>query len=630
MLHFEQAGRMKQYATPSLLALIVIGGGLGAGALGCGTVTTPEEPASIPVERESCDDNALFVGCPGAAPSTAPGGEPGDGPDPAAPTAEPARSLEELARAAAENILRSNCGQCHGSQLPPGQESGGMNYIEDLDRLVETGKIQPLDSANSIIVQRMLDGSMPPLDSDGPRPSDRDIQSVAQFIDNPQFWPGYAPRGLCDEQSISLDDVYAAVQQDVFDADDDDRPFFRYVTITNRYNAGVCLSDLDQDRWAVGKLANMLSTRARIVQPVAIDSDQLIFRLDIREYNWDRDIDVNGNNFADGWEAIIASSPYAIPFVGEEADDITRETETAVPIMPADALVEAAAVGNLYYALIGVDVNQSLNDFVENDLAIDIEQNIDQGEVVRAGTTRSRISREDRVIERHEIGNRVGVYWQTFDFDGEGANDSIFLNPFDFNAAGTQAIFTLPNGMLAFLIADENGQFEEETNLLFDTLQGDFIARTSVSCANCHAAGFNPVVDEVAPFVQQNRFSFNREDFEAVSEIYLSPADFAQVIANDSAQYEDRLQQVGIPEEQPDPVSNVFLRFEDSVDLATVAGDLHITPEVLDRELNLLDPRLAILRDVSIDRNEFTDVFLDSMCIMHLVSRNSPDPALCD
>jgi mono/diheme cytochrome c family protein len=67
-----------------------------------------------------------------------------------------------LERAAAENILNANCGSCHGTNLAPGAESGNMNYINDIDQLVLNGKIQPLDSAGSRIIQRMKDGSMPP------------------------------------------------------------------------------------------------------------------------------------------------------------------------------------------------------------------------------------------------------------------------------------------------------------------------------------------------------------------------------------------------------------------------------------------------------------------------------------
>src|SRR5690606_21879939 len=134
---------------------------------------------------------------------------------------------------------------------------------------------------------------------------------------------------------------------------------------------------------------------------------------------------------------------------------------------------------------------------------------------LRAGTTRSAISRQDRVVERHEIEVRRGAFWQSFDFAAGAGGGSIFADPFGFNQGGTEAIFSLPNGMLGFIIADENDNIVGESNILLDTFQNDFVARTSVSCSNCHAQGYNPVEDEVGPFVRENRFRFDRDDFEA-------------------------------------------------------------------------------------------------------------------
>jgi hypothetical protein len=249
---------------------------------------------------------------------------------------------------------------------------------------------------------------------------------------------------------------------------------------------------------------------------------------------------------------------------------------------------------------------------------------------VRAGTTRSAISREDRVVERHELGRRPGAYWQTFDFASDQANESIFTEPFTFNQGGTQAIFTLPNGMLGFIIADENDNIVGETNLLLDTFQDDFVVRTAVSCSNCHAQGFNMVTDEVRPFVNGNRRDFNRDEFEIVNEVYLDPADFAEVIAADSAVFQTSLERAGLPSTGGDPVAGAYLRFNDELDLATAAGELGVTAEDLRNDLNLLDPRLSVLRQTTIDRQDFTDAFEESLCIMQIISQNTPDPNRCD
>ena len=68
----------------------------------------------------------------------------------------------------------------------------------------------------------MRDGSMPPVGSNGPRPSDRDIGVVAEFIDNPVFWPEYRPAPSCDGQLVSFDELYRTVALDLRREDADE------------------------------------------------------------------------------------------------------------------------------------------------------------------------------------------------------------------------------------------------------------------------------------------------------------------------------------------------------------------------------------------------------------------------
>jgi mono/diheme cytochrome c family protein len=597
-------------------------GGLLALACGKGIDTPSEDDAPPVIDRDTCEDNPLLAECFTPTDETPAEETPED------PTVNPGDSTSELelARAAAENVLRVNCGQCHGPQLTQAAARAGMNFIDDMDELVNQGKIVPLDSAGSPVVRRMIEGSMPPLGTLGPRPSERDIELVEQFVDNPLFWPEYRPAESCEGQLMTFDDLYREIAGDLRVQDDNDRPFTRYITLMNRYNAGACNDTLDRDRFAILKVVNMLSTRASIGRPEPIDENQLIYRINIRDYDWDRDV----NGSSDGWEAIIAESPYAIPFVGTQADDIREDAETDVPVMNADALIDVAALGDLYYELIGIDANQQLADFVSNDLGIDVQNNLEDGEAVRAGTTRSAISREDRVVERHELGRRPGAYWQSFDFASDQANESIFTEPFSFNQGGTQAIFTLANGMLGFIIADDNDNIVPETNLLLDTFQDDFVVRTAVSCSNCHAQGFNMVTDEVRPFVNANRLSVNRDEFEIVNEVYLDPEDFAEVIASDSANYQVSLERAGLPFTGGDPVAGAYLRFNDELDLTAAAGELGVSTSFLRSNLNLLNPRLGVLRQTTIDREAFTDTFEESICILQSISQNAPDPNICD
>ena len=580
-------------------------------------------------EEESCDQNPLLAKCVAANPGPSTG--PATGPDPNDDLSDEAK----LAKAAAENVLASNCGQCHGPALTPQQAQAGMNYIDDIDELVSTGKIVPLNSAGSRIVQRMVRGEMPPVSSGLPQVTEADINTVSQYIDNPRFWPEVAPiGGNCtdDEQLVDFDELFQEVNQDLSGEDADDTQFYRYVSITNRFTAGVCADALDKDRQGLTKMLNMLSIKASIEEPLPINEEETLFRIDLRDFDWNRAISVEGQNFNDVWEAIAANNPYAVEFVGDDADDAKEDTVTAFPIMFADQMMDVAVIGNLYYAIIDVDVAQPLADFISVELGIDVDQNILDGDSIRAGTTKSRISRQDRLVQRDDIEVRGGALWQSFDFEDD-ANESIFEDPFGFNAGGTEAIFTLPNGMLGFIIADANDAIVEDSDILLDTNQNNFRAITSVSCSNCHAAGLIPVVDEVAEISTRNarEIGLDRDEIEQLEELYISPTAFARQVQEDSQGfYQSALQRANLPTQGGDPVSSVFLRFDADMRLADAAGDLGLLPEDLRDNLQLLDPVVSVLDKGTLDRDDFTAVYVDSLCQLSTPLENQPDVAVCD
>jgi hypothetical protein len=236
-------------------------------------------------------------------------------------------------------------------------------------------------------------------------------------------------------------------------------------------------------------------------------------------------------------------------------------------------------------------------------------------------------------VERHDIQLRGGVLWQAFDFEANAANDNIFEDPFDFEPGGTEVIFTLPNGMLGFIIADGNGNIVEDSDILLDTNLNNFRAITSVSCANCHATGFIPVVDEVADFTIANarQLRLSRDEIEGLEAIYISPEEFAKQIQQDSsAFYQSALQRAALPVQGGDPVSNVFLRFDQDMRLEDAAGDLGVTPDDLRDNLDLLDPTLSILSRSTVDRDDFTNVYIESLCELTVTLENRPEANVCD
>jgi mono/diheme cytochrome c family protein len=588
--------------------------------------TTDIQPQ--PKAPETCADNPLLAGC-------APQGG-GTGSNAVKPPAGPTNEAD-LAKAAAQNVLAANCGQCHGPALTPQQAQAGMNYIDNIDELVKTGKIIPLNAAGSRIIQRMVKGEMPPVTT-GRTVSAADINIVSEYINNPRFWPDVAGQVAdCSDknQVVDNDQLYQDINSDLSKEDKDDRLFLRYISISNRFTAGVCADALDKDRDALSKMMNMLSIdpKVRAPEPVASNAAETLYRIDLRDFQWDRAISVNGQAFADVWEAIAANNPYAVELIGDDADDAKADTATAFPVMFSDQMMDVAIIGNLYYAIIGVDVAQPLSDFILNGLQVDLAQNTLDEEQIRAGTTQSRISRQDRLVQRDDIGIRLGALWQSFDFE-DNANESIFEDPFGFTPGGTEAIFTLPNGMLGFIIADANQAIVEDSDILLDTNQNNFRAVTSVSCSNCHATGLIPVVDEVHDIAKANArdIGLDKDEVDQLDGIYVSPAEFARTVTEDSQTfYQSALQRLALPIQGGDPVSNVFIRFDtQDMTINDVAGDVGVTPADLNDNINLLNPVLSVLKKGTLDRDDFTNVFVDTLCVMSTNLENAPDPAVCD
>jgi serine/threonine-protein kinase len=584
-------------------------------ALGC---SSDEGPENDPIEQPGGGDDPPPQGGGGTAGTVDP-----------VPTATgtmqqpPPPTPDRLERAQFEALLERACGECHGPGATVVQ--GGINYINNLDELIESGRIVPGSPEDSLIYQRIQRGEMPPEGADT-EVTPAELEQLANFIAGLRT----PPAADCTDQFIKFDDVFVAIQSDIVRQDADDREFIRYLGVTNRYNAGVCSQDLESERWSMSKLVNSLSTETGIRKPVAIDRNNLIYRIDIRDYGWDRDVEVDGVVFEDGWEAIVASSQFAVEFEGEEVDTIKDLTTTTIPYLFADAFAEQASFGNLYYGLVNVPATK---DELLLQLDIDVQENFDQEIVVRAGFTNSAISLQDRVVERHPQGiGGGGVFWDSFDFDPDVAGESIFVDPFDFNEGGSESLFSLPNGLHGYVIFDADGVRQEETNLIVDKQQEDFVVRSGVSCMTCHAQGLNLFVDQVRGFAEENPLEFDADEIELLRDVYPLKDDMDDIIADDRVIYTTAVGRTGVPtQERRDPISDSVLRFNRDVKAETAAGDVHFPLEAFKDNVNRFDPALAGLRTgFVVDRDDWAGEYLATLCVVAVAQRNQPLRADCD
>jgi hypothetical protein len=517
--------------------------------------------------------------------------------------------------------LERDCGECHSGDMT----LGGVDYVLDLSRMIEVGEIVPGSSATSPLVARLKDGSMPPAGT-RERPTEGEIALIAQFIDELAATPAAACEAL---PFVGTDALYAAMLADISTQSVGDRPFVRYVGVTYSSNAGVCGAALQRQRQALFKLINSVSTQPAISVPQAIDADQLIYRIDIRDYGWNRPMDLEDDgvlDFDDGWAAIVdGAGPYAVEFEGAQADALKARARANVPFLPANAFVQAATAGDVYYALIGSRAN--IFDTVTR-LGIDFEGSFFDGGLSRAGFEMAGTNRAEGVVTRLGQGvleNRS--YWALQIETDRFNSSSVFDDPLN-DYFGQQFIFNLPNGLQAYYVANYNGDRLGEIALgcvgACDTPPENV---NSAGCHGCHGNGIVPVRDVIRDYVTSNRPFFDNESFAAIQKHYLPESEFTELINQDSELHVAATEAAGVPRGTPDPISRVFFQFQEAeLTLARAAAELGVTAEQLLEQSASLDPRLRPLGSgtVSLWRDDFTSAYAGALCALHGGSQNRP------
>jgi hypothetical protein len=422
---------------------------------------------------------------------------------------------------------------------------------------------------------------------------------------------------------IFADDLYALVANDLAQLDADDAVFTRYLSLADQANADGCGPVLDGARAALDKLVNSVSLDASQTNLVPVDADLTLYRLDLRDYAWDRPIELDGTTFADAWEAIIASSVYAVPYLGDDADDAVADSGTSVPVLFGDAFVAAVAKAPLYYALL--DIPEDIDAFLLHELGIDVDAARADRDVVRAGLDGTGVGSAEFLVERFEIEVRAGSVWQIF--SGEGGADAMLADPLGTpDSDERELVFTLPNGLLGHVLADGDGQRLDDSALTLDTNQNDFRALVAASYFRLRSQGVT-ARDSLRRFVLDDPDAFSPEELEQILAVYPSADDLEAIVLDDRAAFALALDGIGIDISAPEPISLAFAEFDRDVDLDTAAGALLVTSQDLEDNLNLLDPALGVLSQGLVDRDDFNFFYRDSLCILGVVNENAP--AIC-
>jgi serine/threonine-protein kinase len=599
-----------------------------------GEIDDQPNPSDAPATTDSTDPGGSATTPPAS--TDTPAGNSTSTPSTTPPTGRQPTSMLE---AQAIGILQLNCSGCHGSA-----NYANINYITDPDSLIANGKIIEGDAENSPIFIRMSTNQMPPIGIIDQRPSAGDIEVIKLWIQGMME----IPKCSNDGAFVDVDTLFATMLSDINSIDQEDRQFIRYITVANAFNAGACGVDFEREQYALYKVVNHLSTEAQIVPPVPVDSRGLIFRVDMRDYGWNRQVAVkpgfskivngvfqdqnqNAVPFNDLWEVAVATAaPYNVEYTGDDADELKRQTNTLIPFIQSDAFIEAAMTENLYYAFIDVpDTFAAL----EAQLGVDEQDQIDQLQLRRAGFATSGVSKQERIVDRFELNNqRGGSFWVSYDFADNGLqNQSIYSDPFGRNQAGGEMIFNLPNGLQGYFVAANNDAGNRLTEAPLDVVVDPSQVKNlgavtnGISCMSCHQDGIIQFTDTVRDWVLADPTSYDKETFQLVEDLYPTNEDMLDIVNDDKAYFQAALEESGVPLDIADPSDRVFLDFEIApVKLERAAGDLIVTPKLLQTNLSRLDPRLRNVERDGIDRELFKVVYADAICQLLVSNENTP------
>jgi serine/threonine-protein kinase len=398
--------------------------------------------------------------------------------------------------AKARAVLKQYCHRCHGVRF----EVPGYNVL-DRDSLVarrgegENPYVNPGKPDESELWRRLgVDKDMPP---SGPKPGDEDRTLIRGWIAAGAPFPRDERR-----RRLSDADVLRPIVEHLRRLDPADRPRWRYFTLATLHNNPKVTDDeLRLARAGVSKLLNSLSGRRRIVVPEVLGPEQVVLAIDVTELGWDaRDV----------WERILKAYPYGLSFRNRPDDDPLRRLsieldelvgeDVGSPDVRVDWFLDSAPRPDLYHAIL--DLPRSARE-LEARLGVAVERDFLGGRLRRAGFTASGVSSQNRLVDRHDTA--TGYYWKSYDFRNTDGTGNIVRyplgpvfdnNPFPrlaFEHSGGEIIFSLPNGLQAYLLVDAKGNRIDSgpAEIVGDALRtsGTTLIVAGLSCMACHRNG---------------------------------------------------------------------------------------------------------------------------------------------
>tara|TARA_R100000789_G_scaffold821_1_gene2946 strand:+ start:716 stop:3145 length:2430 start_codon:yes stop_codon:yes gene_type:complete len=505
-------------------------------------------------------------------------------------------------------LLQTKCVNCHDDLKAAA--GGGVDNLLKLDELA-AGYLDADSPADSYLLELTIgeSASMPKrkmknLEWNGPL-SESEQETLNRWIlrggpaeDTVEDLSGRQRELISQAEVVELiaDDLHTLAGTQLQNA--------RYLTISNLHNnSTISDRELDVYRAAIVKTLNSLSRSTEVLgldtsnathKLIALDNDRTIFRFDLHVIGWTRQ----------DWDRVAQHDPFGIVHTSGSGKKMSELTNTEIPVLRADWFVFVTLQPPLYHELIGIP--KSLEE-LETQLGIDRLNSIKERHVARAGMESSKVSVNNRLLERIPMNKTSGAYHLSYDFASNDGVQNLFENPLGpegaldtehiFQHDGGEVIYNLPNGFQAYMLITAKGDRLDTAPqaIVSDSTMPGGVIINGISCLSCHYQGMKPetgvprlqTLDEIRQATLDNFRRFNRKDRELIKELYPKHEEFLVLLESDRERFLKAMKEAGIEQiDAEEPARALFDRFAKDLDLATVAAEFGLTQEQMKERMN--------------------------------------------
>ena len=427
---------------------------------------------------------------------------------------------------------------------------------------------KPKTKTKTVIVDRIVEKPVdPPVETPVEPPVEPPIDPPVRFIDFDEF----------ESETFRF----------ASRLNDNDAANARFVSVCEQQNQGKPIGNYIK---AIDKAINSISQERDIVNTVAVGGLECLRALDLDDY---------GLNAVD-WDNIVAANPFLNTFesftrVGDQIKTLVNEDQYW---MPGHIFIFTVFDAPVYYDLLDLPDNLLA---LQLQLGLDLQANFDDEDTdtYLFGHTGSSIALgKNRMHLRTEIDD--GHYYQSYDVLVANvglADKNIFQSPFPIEARsaftlvpdGHEVIFSLPNKMHGYYLADGNGLRQDfaPLDLVVDTRAASQSLDPTIrplACAGCHINGLIERQDEIFNKVKDDN-TFDIVDIQKSEFWHGRPNQLAQQLRSDNQSYQNSLRGVGTSPQEGDFINFYTDKIRKESDIRQVAALMFLQPDEFEDRL---------------------------------------------